>query len=567
MRWFILATGLLASLPAGAADMDVLSKIDAVTIFPNTALVSRVAEVELPPGQTNLIFKNLPIGLDPASLQVSGQVSGQTSGQVGGALVLGSVTSRLTRAEAKPDNAIEARLKELLSEREGWQVTLEALEAEKAMMLRFSQAGPEKLGHESRPLDVADWTKAWGAIGSGLAKLGDELRSARGRVRELDEAILAIDAARARPAARSQPAREISVETEVGAASRARITLTYRIGGANWRPRYEARLETGGGGRRAELEFSRRAAISQTTGEDWTDVALIVSTIRADRGAMAPELNPQRIGFRELPIASGTRPGMKSAAAPPPSGGNGQSERASAPMSAPASPQEAGERQAAIDAGPFNAAFKIAGRTSLAGDGAVKTAPISARGLAPDLSLKTVPALDPTAYLVARFTNDNDNEAPLLPGEVALYRDGSYVGAGQIDFVPAGDFLEISFGADDRVKVARVPVRRKENEPTWFAQAKTETREFKTSIENLHDFPVKITLIDAIPFSENAAISVEQLPATTPPSEKIVADKRGVMSWTYEYAPQEKREIRLGYKMKWPADRDVTVEPAPLPPK
>lgn len=568
MRWFVLGAPILGayvlgpfcgmSLSALAADLDVHSKIDAVTIFPNIALVSRIAEVDLPAGQTSLVFKNLPINLDPASLRVSGQGAGK--------LTLGPVASRLTRAEPKPDNAIEARLKELRSEREGWQVTLEALEAEKAMMLRFSKAGPEKLAPDSKPLEVGQWTKAWETVGAGLAKLGDELRSARGRLRDLDEAILAIEATRARPAVKPEPAREVTVEIDSPAATPARVALAYRIAGANWRPRYEARLQTGGGKTEPSLDFTRRAAISQTTGEDWSDVALTVSTIRTDKSVGAPDLAPQRIGFIEDPLAAaGTaRPAAKSEPARRP---RGPSELASAPP-APARDgleRRALEQEATIDSGAYAAAFEIAGRVSLSADGTVKTAPISSRKLTPNLSVKTVPARDPTAYLVSRFANDN--EAPLLPGEVALYRDGSYLGSGEIDFVAAGDSFDLSFGADERVKVTRAPVRRKENEPTWYGQTKSEIREFKTSIENMHDFPLKIALIDAVPFSENTAISVELLPATTPPSEKSVADKRGVMSWTYEYAPGEKRDIRLAYKMKWPADREIAIEPAPFAPR
>jgi len=563
MRWFILGAGLLGpigALPVSAlaADMDIHSKIDAVTVFPAAALVSRIADVELPAGLTTLIFKNLPVGLDPASLRVSGQAAG--------ALVLGSVTSRLTRAEPKPDNAIEARLKELLSEREGWQVNFDALEAEKAMMLRFSQAGPEKLAPDSKPLEVSQWTKAWDTVGAGLARLGDELRSARARIRELDEAIATIEAARARPAAKTEPARDVAVEVESDVAATARIKLTYRVAGANWRPRYEARLETGGGTAQPSLDFTRRAAISQTTGEDWTDVALTVSTIRADRGVSAPDVEPQRIGFLESSIAPAATVRIAPKAAAVPGGTSGTARPSDAASPVPPPPlREAVDREATIEAGAYAAAFDIAGRMSLPADGTVKALPISSRKLAPDLSIKTAPALDPGAYLVGRFANEK--ETPLLPGGVALYRDGAYLGSGRIDFVPPGELCELGFGADDRVKVARVPVRRKENEPTWYGQTKTETREFKTSIENLHDFPMKITLVDAVPFSENTAISVDLLSATTPPSEKTVADKRGVMSWTYEYAPKEKREIRLAYKMKWPGDREVAIEPAPLPPK
>ncbi|HRY04875.1 MAG TPA: DUF4139 domain-containing protein, partial [Beijerinckiaceae bacterium] len=89
-------------------------------------------------------------------------------------------------------------------------------------------------------------------------------------------------------------------------------------------------------------------------------------------------------------------------------------------------------------------------------------------------------------------------------------------------------------------------------------------RDFKTSVKNLHDFPIKAVVVDRIPFSENSAISVEQLSQTTPPTDKQVGDKRGVMSWTFELKPQEQKDIRLAWRMKWPADRDVVFRPAPV---
>jgi uncharacterized protein (TIGR02231 family) len=180
---------------------------------------------------------------------------------------------------------------------------------------------------------------------------------------------------------------------------------------------------------------------------------------------------------------------------------------------------------------------------------------VSTQKLAPSLVVKTVPALDVTAYLEAHLTHTE--EAPLLAGKVNLNRDGMFVGIGHIGFVAPGDAFDLGFGADDRVKVARVPVGRQENEPSWFNQSKVETREFKTTIKNLHDFPVKIVLIDQMPVSENAAISVETMPAMTPPTEKMVSDKRGVMSWTYDYAPGQSRDIELAYRIKWPADREI----------
>ncbi|MGA9825231.1 MAG: DUF4139 domain-containing protein, partial [Methylocystis sp.] len=212
-------------------------------------------------------------------------------------------------------------------------------------------------------------------------------------------------------------------------------------------------------------------------------------------------------------------------------------------------------------AGGYSATFKIAGPVGAPGDGSPKTFPLSSRMSRPKLTIRAAPALDPTAYLEAHIVNED--EAPLLPGQLTVRRDGVYVGASRVELVAPGDAADFGFGADDRVKISRYPVKRKENEPGWFGQSKTDAREFKTSVKNLHDLPVSVTIVDRIPFSENAGITVETLPQTTPPTEKQPDDKRGVLAWSFDLRPGEAKDIALAWRLKWPADREIVLQPAP----
>jgi len=72
-----------------------------------------------------------------------------------------------------------------------------------------------------------------------------------------------------------------------------------------------------------------------------------------------------------------------------------------------------------------------------------------------------------------------------------------------------------------------------------------------------------VQVIDRVPTSENTAIVVELAPATTPPTDKQFGDKRGVMSWTLDLKPGEAKDVRLAYRMKWPADREIVIGDAP----
>ncbi len=185
MRWiasslFTLAATAICSPEASAGEIEAASKIDAVTVYPDAAIVTRVAEVDLSRGDNILVFKDLPLALDPASLRVEGVSAA--------ALTIGAVETRIAPAGAKtPDDALAVKIAELRDEREVLQTTIDALQAKRAMILRFSQSGPEKLSPDAQPLGVGAWPAAWDAIEAAIAKVGADLRPALVRVRALDE--------------------------------------------------------------------------------------------------------------------------------------------------------------------------------------------------------------------------------------------------------------------------------------------------------------------------------------------------------------------------------------------
>jgi uncharacterized protein (TIGR02231 family) len=544
---------LLSAVPALAGEIEAASTIDAVTVYPDAAVITRLATVDLPAGDSVLAFKDLPLALDPASLRVSGAGDNK--------IAIGSVDANIAPAAAKtPDSALETKLASLQEERETVRFQIEALRSKRAMILNYSKATPEKLTLDTKPIDVNQWSVAWDAVGNALAKLGEELRPAEAREKALDEEIKALEGQRQRPSPTAEPRRIASVALSSPTATHAKITLSYRIGGAGWVPAYDASLQTNGA---KAISLARRALLSQRTGEDWSDVALTVSTARAAGSADVPEVQPVKIDFWQppVPVAAAPAPMAKLERATPTPDivpniqGWGAAQLSGVTHNVFST--SAAEIVAQGQSSAYSAEFKVPGRVTLAADGAQKSFLLAHADAPATVLVKTAPGLDQTAYLEAHVTDDGD--APLLAGEVALHRDDMFIGRGRVGFVAPGDGVDLGFGADDKIKVTRAPVNRKENEPTWYNQAKIETREFKTTLKNLHDFPVKIQVIDQLPYSENTAITAELLPTTTAPTEKQVGDKRGVMSWTLDLQPGESKDVRLAYRLKWPADRDVTI--------
>ncbi len=534
-----------------AKDIETKSAVAKVVVHPDAATITREAQVDLPAGASTVVFSGVPFSLFVDSLRASGEAAAAVS--------IGGLEARSAPAPEKPhDGAVDARLKELRAARQGVEVTLEALKAKLAMIVNYSKAQPFGDADEGKArLDVGAWGAAFDAIGAAHARTGEEIRLATLKAQDIDDEIAGLSRGGA-PLQKTGLARDVAVFVTASEAGPVKLVLTYQTGAASWRPAYDARLDTGAKERKPSLDFIRRALVTQRTGEDWTDVALAVSTVGARRAAAAPEVSPLRVAFAEpyyaqakaAPMAPGAPAGL--AASPPVMG---RLRTASGPEP---TPQPAVEVVADLDATTYAATFNVAGPVNAPGDGAAKSFVLSSRRIEPKLKIRTAPALDPTAYLEASLVNEE--EAPLTPGAVTVQRDGVFVGVTHLPLVAPGNSTDFGFGADDRVKVTRVPVKRRENEPGWFGQSKSEAREFKTSVKNLHDFAMSVTVVDQVPFSESSAITVETLSSTTPPTENHPDDKRGVMAWSFNLAPAETKDIHLAYRMKWPADKSIELQ-------
>ena len=548
MKSLLIAAALFAGvISAVAGEVEIRSAIEAVTVYPDGATVTRTIRVDLPRGDSTLIARDFPLTIDPSSLRVEGESAGR--------LVIGSIDARAPKPELPGSSPeLEKKIEALKDERAVLDDKIAADTVRRKFAERFATSVPLGLGDKADARPLADWRAAFAAVSEEIAAVDNTIRVARLKQRDIDREL-----ARLQSDQRASPSRkmEVRIDLAADAAGTATLRVNYSVRGARWLPIYDARLDTGTRERKPALELIRRAEVVQQTGEDWNDVALTVSTVRTAKGGNAPDLRPLIVAFQE-PIR--------------PLAGRLSDQRAVVPRSAPAptsiaksiadvdeSLKQAEEREAAVDSGGFQAVFRIPGRVSVgAGEGA-KNFRIASATLTPDLMVRTSPALDDTAYLEGSFKQNED--APLLPGRIGLYRDGIFVGRGVMALTPKDETVRLGFGADEKVKVTRTMVRRNEGTSGIITTSKTDEREFKITVRNGHDTPLRVTVEDQLPVSEIADIVVEMLALTTPPTQKDVRDRRGVLAWAFDATPGEVREIKLGWRLRWPADKIVVFDP------
>ncbi|UGA44533.1 mucoidy inhibitor MuiA family protein [Bradyrhizobium quebecense] len=545
----LVLAGALVAGPLHAANLDAASQVDAVTVYPDGASVTRVITLDLPAGDNTLVAKDFPMGLDPSSLRVEGEA--------GGKLTIGAIDARPPRP-VEPANLpeIDKRIEALRDQREDLQGIITSAEARRKFAEHFAEASPVGIGEKGEARPVSEWRAAFSAVGDEVATADTAIRDAARKQRDIDREIAHLEADRA---AKPPSKLEVRIELASAAATRATLRVTYAVRNARWMPLYDARLDTGARDRKPAIELVRRAEITQSTGEDWSNVALAVSTVRVARGGNAPDLHSLIVQYPQppRPLAWRNREDgvqQRSAAAP-------------APVADALKEFHLGggaviaEQEATADVGAFQATFKIPGRVSVAANEGAKSLRISTATITPDLAVRAVPVIDPTAFLEASFVQAD--EAPLLPGQVSIYRDGIFVGRSRMATAAKDETVRLGFGADDKVKIERTVVKRNEGSAGLIVTtSKTDERAFKTTVRNGHDFPIKVAIQDQLPVSENDDIVVEMLPSSTPATTTNLRDRRGVLEWAFEAKAGEVRDVNFAWRMRWPKDKGVVMVPA-----
>jgi uncharacterized protein (TIGR02231 family) len=539
---------ILALLTPAAAQTEITSAIESVTVYPDGATVTRRIRVDLPQGDSVLQAVDFPPTLDAASLRVEGEAPAK--------LTIGGIDARPPRAERPPpDPALDDRIEALRDDRARLDGKIAAAAARRKFAERFAEQAPAGLGEkgEARPLN--EWRAAFAAVEDEVMAADMAIRDAQIMQRNIDRDLARLDAQRS-----ANPPRKMEVRIDINsdAATSATLLVSYTVRDARWSPIYDARLDTGGRERKPSLNLVRRAEIVQATGEDWRDVDLAVSTVRTAKGGSAPELRPLIVRYPAPP-----RSLAREAPAPAPPAALQSTVRGNVQQGLAGDKEEAKvaaeEQEATADTGGFQAVYRIPGRVSVTASEGAKSFRISSTVVVPDLLVRTAPALDATAFLEANFKHTED--APLLPGRVAIYRDGTYVGRGQMAMTAKDENVRLGFGADDHIKVVRSTVRQVEGSAGIINSAKTDRREYKTSVRNGHDTSIRVVIEDQVPVSEIEDIKVELLPATTAPTEKDVRNRRGVMTWNLEVGPGETKEIRVAWRLRWPADKTIVLAP------
>ena len=555
----LIALCLLPAIAAGAraAEVKGASRIDAVTVYPSGAEVTRIGKVKVDSGEHTLLFADLPANAVSSSIRVEGKATGK--------LEIGSVDTRsvsVPRADdaiaATERRRVEDAIETLKDEKAALQSSVVAAETQKRLIDNLTQLPTRPMPAHDASSAQPDWGQLFGLIGERAAQAQKAILDAQIRIRGVERQIKDQEGKLASLAPTQQARTEVKVSVNAGGPLEADIVIRYQVRNASWTPFYDARLTTGTKAQAPKLALVRRASIQQRTGEAWDNVALALSTARPAAGTAAPLLTAMIVDYESdtpppppAPRAAPMSGGLRNAPSQATRGLNDdeRADRVAAEVVA------AEESRARIEVQAFQAIYAIAGRVTVPETGETKRVQIDEMELDPALAVRAVPKRDQKAYLYARITVGRGT--PLLPGQVSLFRDTTFVGNGRLPLLAPGEEHELGFGIDDAIRVRYAIAEEKRGETGIITSSKTDSRSYRITVKNLHERAIPLTVLDQIPVSQNADIKVE-LTGKTAPSRRDVDDKRGVLAWDMTLGPDEERVIEFGYRTTWPAAKKVT---------
>lgn len=554
----LIALCLLPAIAAGAraAEVKGASRIDAVTVYPSGAEVTRIGKVKVDSGEHTLLFADLPANAVSSSIRVEGKATGK--------LEIGSVDTRsvsVPRADdaiaASERRRVEDAIETLKDEKAALQASVVAAESQKRLIDNLTQLPTRPMPAHDASSTQPDWGQLFGLIGERAAQAQKAILDAQIKIRGVERQIKDQEGKLASLAPTQQARTEVKVSVNAGGPLEADIVIRYQVRNASWTPFYDARLTTGTKAQAPKLALVRRASIQQRTGEAWDNVALALSTARPAAGTAAPLLTAMVVDYESdtpppppAPRAAPMSGGLRNAPSQATRGLN-DDERADRAAEVVA----AEESRARIEVQAFQAIYSIAGRVTVPETGETKRVQIDEMELDPALAVRAVPKRDQKAYLYARITVGRGT--PLLPGQVSLFRDTTFVGNGRLPLLAPGEEHELGFGIDDAIRVRYAIAEEKRGETGIISSSKTDSRGYRIMVKNLHERAIPLTVLDQIPVSQNADIKVE-LTGKTAPSRRDVDDKRGVLAWDMTLGPDEERVIEFGYRTTWPAAKKVT---------
>lgn len=521
---------LFFSLKSYSEELKIVSKIQSVIVFRNGAQLKRIANVNLKSGINEVVITNLPEGLIESSINV----------KIEPKIEISSVSFRRNfenNPELKPEYlALKKKYDEIFAKKENELIVYDTWKEEENLIL-----SNKKIAGENTSLSSEQLVKIADLYRTRLLEIKQKLLNCNRALIEIDKELAKISSQLNELGNNpiKQFAGEVVIFLKSSITSTEKIELSYFDSRARWNTSFDLRLES----LQKPLNLVNKGLVTQNTGEEWTDISLVLATGNPQSNVQFPILNPWFLYYYQEIFAK-QKANMEMVPSQSRFGDNSRQFVVDGvginPMEA-----EATENITFME-------FTLPDKMTIPSDNKSHEVKLKDNEIPAQFEYVAIPKLDKNVYLRANILNwDQYN---LSSGQVKLYFEGTFTGTSYIDANQTSDTLSISLGPDIAIAVKREKLKdlKKSN---IFSGKKNQQFGFEINVKNNKPDATEIVLFDQIPLSTDAemVIEVDEL------SGGKLNSETGIVEWELKLKSGEQIKKRLAYTIKIPKGKRINL--------
>lgn len=535
-RKYVLMAGLLLATSYNTwAQSRQSVNISHATIFLNGAELSSSAKINLPQGESEILFTNIAGNVNQQSLNI-----GADNG-----VVIQSATFQnnflVAEILSPRARAIQDSIDVIENGRAGTNNMLAVTNEQIAVLSQNKQVSGSQSG-----LSVTELTKMLDLIKTRLSGLLAEKDKLNATLKKTDERLtllrMQLEAEKSKD---FQPGGQLLVKFYAPRATSSDVNISYVVPNAGWSPTYDLRVED----LKNPVKLFYKANVFQNSGVKWDKIKITLSTGNPSEGAQAPALQPWYLAFYN-PVAYGE-------------GYMNSYQNQAAPRAKAIMMESAAEDAKAPAAGALNnyvqvnnsgisTTFDIDLPYTIPSDGQHHLVSVKSYELPATYRYFVVPKMDRDAFLQAQITNWEDLN--LIPATTNIFYEGSYVGQGYIDMRNTKDTMNISLGRDKKIIVRRERDKELRSVKTIGTNIK-ETFVYTVSIRNTRKEALDITVLEQLPISNDKDIVIED----TDVDGGKLEETTGEVKWILSVKPNETVKKKIAFTVKYPKGKSINL--------
>ncbi|NET61988.1 MAG: mucoidy inhibitor MuiA family protein [Symploca sp. SIO2E6] len=510
-----------------------------VTVYEKQARITRRGVVQLTGKEQELVIGQLPVTLVEESIRV------KSSRTTMGLLGVRTERTQSTKLENQELTKLTQKIGQLEEQKRQGQDLLTLLNLKRNFVKNLSSQYMERLTrtHNPEPLDLDKIKDLMAFVDQQYSDLSREIAQQDLDSRQLEKQLQILRAQQQQLATPlNQESLQIILTLESSIVSELELEVSYVIHQASWTPVYDLRLNA----TNQNIQLSYSAQIKQSSGEHWQGVALSLSNAKPGLGMTLPTLPPWYIDGQEI---SSAKPTQKSStmlleqAITMPYPGTIITPEALTDLEL--EPRTLSGVNAEVSKQGSVVNFEVSNSLQIESDNAIHTTKIFTQDYPCRTEYIVIAQLTNLAYLQATFTNPL-NRVTLLPGQVNIFRDQTFVGTAKLRKTSPGQEFTLNLGIDEGLKIERNLVERQVDESQL-------TYAYCIVITNLRDRPAEVRVIEQLPVSLNQQIKVN----LTHAEPQTQMSEKGVLQWSITLPPQAQQQLYYRFTVEYPPEFKV----------